>query len=153
MRLREVEKPSAPALTASRTIACIAAISAGSLAAEEKKDIVDTAVAAGNFKTLVAAVQAAGLVDNKVCGFSATHTMRLAQALYEDGAITYMRTDGVQMDGSAISAARNAIAQRYEQSRDELEELFTHLAFYAGLPAAVTAVGYLPPREEVTPCR
>ncbi|KAB0678710.1 carboxymuconolactone decarboxylase family protein [Aeromonas caviae] len=38
-------------------------------------------------------------------------------------------------------------------SRDELEELFTHLAFYAGLPAAVTAVGYLPPREEVTPCR
>ncbi len=47
-------------------------------------------------------------------GFSATHTMRLAQALYEDGAITYMRTDGVQMDGSAISAARNAIANRYD---------------------------------------
>ena len=47
-------------------------------------------------------------------GFSATHTMRLAQALYEDGAITYMRTDGVQMDGSAFSAARNAIANRYD---------------------------------------
>ncbi len=31
--------------------------------ADEKKDIVDTAVAAGNFKTLVAAVKAAGLVD------------------------------------------------------------------------------------------
>jgi uncharacterized surface protein with fasciclin (FAS1) repeats len=31
--------------------------------AEDKKDIVDTAVAAGNFKTLVAAVKAAGLVD------------------------------------------------------------------------------------------
>lgn len=29
----------------------------------QAKDIVDTAVAAGNFKTLVAAVQAAGLVD------------------------------------------------------------------------------------------
>jgi uncharacterized surface protein with fasciclin (FAS1) repeats len=29
----------------------------------EKKDIVDTAVGAGSFKTLVAAVQAAGLVD------------------------------------------------------------------------------------------
>ncbi len=39
-------------------------------------------------------------------GFSASHTMRLAQNLYEAGAITYMRTDGVQMDGSAISAAR-----------------------------------------------
>lgn len=47
-------------------------------------------------------------------GFSASHTMRLAQALYEDGAITYMRTDGVQMDGSAISAARKAIATRYD---------------------------------------
>ncbi len=32
-------------------------------AAETKKDIVDTAVSAGMFKTLVAAVQAAGLVD------------------------------------------------------------------------------------------
>ncbi|MBN8809077.1 MAG: type I DNA topoisomerase [Sphingomonas sp.] len=46
-------------------------------------------------------------------GFSASHTMRIAQALYEDGAITYMRTDGVQMDGSAISAARKAITDRY----------------------------------------
>jgi DNA topoisomerase I len=49
-------------------------------------------------------------------GFSASHTMRLAQGLYEDGAITYMRTDGVQMDGSAISAARGAIANRYDAS-------------------------------------
>jgi DNA topoisomerase-1 len=49
-------------------------------------------------------------------GFSASHTMRVAQGLYEDGAITYMRTDGVQMDGSAISAARGAIANRYDAS-------------------------------------
>ncbi len=49
-------------------------------------------------------------------GFSASHTMRLAQGLYEDGAITYMRTDGVQMDESAISAARGAIAKRYDAS-------------------------------------
>ena len=46
-------------------------------------------------------------------GYSASHTMRLAQNLYEAGAITYMRTDGVQMDGSAISAARKAISDRY----------------------------------------
>ena len=46
-------------------------------------------------------------------GFSASHTMRLAQSLYEAGAITYMRTDGVSMDGSAISACRKAIADRY----------------------------------------
>ncbi len=49
-------------------------------------------------------------------GFSASHTMRIAQALYEDGAITYMRTDGVQMDGGAIAEARGAIAKRYDPS-------------------------------------
>ncbi|MHC4289415.1 MAG: fasciclin domain-containing protein, partial [Planctomycetota bacterium] len=31
---------------------------------DKSKDIVDTAIAAGTFKTLVAAVQAAGLVDS-----------------------------------------------------------------------------------------
>ena len=46
-------------------------------------------------------------------GFSASHTMRVAQNLYEAGAITYMRTDGVQMDSSAISEARKAISDRY----------------------------------------
>ncbi len=40
--------------------------------------------------------------------------MRLAQSLYEDGLITYMRTDGVQMAGEAISAARKAVADRYD---------------------------------------
>jgi len=47
-------------------------------------------------------------------GYSASHTMRLAQNLYEAGAITYMRTDGVQMDPSAISACRAAISDRYD---------------------------------------
>jgi DNA topoisomerase I len=46
-------------------------------------------------------------------GFSASHTMRVAQALYEQGLITYMRTDGVDMAGEAVSAARRAIASRY----------------------------------------
>ncbi|MEO5809935.1 MAG: type I DNA topoisomerase [Sphingomicrobium sp.] len=47
-------------------------------------------------------------------GFAASHTMRLAQSLYEDGLITYMRTDGVQMADEAISAARRAVADRYD---------------------------------------
>lgn len=47
-------------------------------------------------------------------GFSASQTMRVAQALYEDGSITYMRTDGVQMAPEAISAARKAVADRYD---------------------------------------
>src|SRR5271166_1729601 len=45
-------------------IAMAIALSAGSSAfAQPRKDIVDTAVAAGDFKTLAAALQAAGLVD------------------------------------------------------------------------------------------
>jgi len=47
-------------------------------------------------------------------GFAASHTMRIAQGLYEDGLITYMRTDGVDMAPEAISAARRAIASRYD---------------------------------------
>jgi DNA topoisomerase-1 len=47
-------------------------------------------------------------------GFSASHTMRVAQGLYEDGLITYMRTDGVDMAPEAISGARRAIANRYD---------------------------------------
>jgi DNA topoisomerase-1 len=49
-------------------------------------------------------------------GYSAQHTMRLAQSLYEAGAITYMRTDGVQMDPGAIMALRDAIAARYDKA-------------------------------------
>ena len=46
-------------------------------------------------------------------GFAASHTMRVAQSLYEDGLITYMRTDGIDMAPEAVSAARGAIATRY----------------------------------------
>ncbi|WP_265587931.1 type I DNA topoisomerase [Sphingomicrobium arenosum] len=47
-------------------------------------------------------------------GYSASHTMSLAQGLYEAGAITYMRTDGVTMAGEALAGARHAIADRYD---------------------------------------
>ena len=47
-------------------------------------------------------------------GFSASHTMRVAQSLYEEGLITYMRTDGVDMAPEAISGARRAITTRYD---------------------------------------
>src|SRR5271163_4276064 len=54
-------------------------------------------------------------------GFAPAHTMRIAQRLYEGidiggettGLITYMRTDGVQIDPSAIAQARKVIGEDY----------------------------------------
>ncbi|WP_026209234.1 type I DNA topoisomerase [Catelliglobosispora koreensis] len=45
--------------------------------------------------------------------FSSQMTMRVAQRLYENGYITYMRTDSVNLSESAIAAARNQIAELY----------------------------------------
>ena len=43
-------------------------------------------------------------------GFGASRTMRVAQRLYEDGYITYMRTDGVTLANEAVAGARRLIA-------------------------------------------
>ena len=46
-------------------------------------------------------------------GFSPSRTMQIAQRLYEDGRITYMRTDGVEMAPEGIDQARRAIASEF----------------------------------------
>ena len=46
-------------------------------------------------------------------GFSAKQTMRLAQQLYEEGLITYHRTDSFNLAQSAINAARQHIELEY----------------------------------------
>jgi DNA topoisomerase I len=61
-------------------------------------------------------------------GFTASHTMRVAQGLYEEGRITYMRTDGVQIAAEAISAIRAVIAQDYGSGADVLPDKPRHYA-------------------------
>ncbi|WP_300689566.1 type I DNA topoisomerase [Chryseobacterium sp.] len=46
-------------------------------------------------------------------GYNVTNTMRLAQRLYEEGFITYMRTDSVNLSQEAIEGAKKQITSEY----------------------------------------
>ena len=48
-------------------------------------------------------------------GFTSKQTMALAQALYEEGLITYHRTDSVNLSTQAVSQARNFIQTNFGQ--------------------------------------
>jgi DNA topoisomerase-1 len=50
---------------------------------------------------------------NRKLRLSARDTMRTAQSLYEQGYITYMRTDSVHLSEQAIAAARSCVEQKY----------------------------------------
>lgn len=51
--------------------------------------------------------------SNRKLRLSARDTMRVAQSLYEQGYITYMRTDSVHLSQQAISAARECVERKY----------------------------------------
>ena len=44
---------------------------------------------------------------------NSTQIMRVAQRLYEDGYITYMRTDSINLSSEALSASRKVIQEKY----------------------------------------
>lgn len=50
---------------------------------------------------------------NRKLRLPAKRTMQIAQSLYENGHITYMRTDSVNLSSEALNAARNAVTSRY----------------------------------------
>jgi DNA topoisomerase I len=50
---------------------------------------------------------------NRKLGFSARRTMQAAQSLYENGHITYMRTDSTNLAQVAIDTARDLVAREY----------------------------------------
>ncbi|MBD1858597.1 MULTISPECIES: type I DNA topoisomerase [Leptolyngbya] len=50
---------------------------------------------------------------NRKLGLSARDTMRTAQSLYEQGYITYMRTDSVHLSQQAIAATRSCVEEMY----------------------------------------
>ena len=51
--------------------------------------------------------------SSRKLGLSARDTMRIAQRLYENGFITYMRTDSTNLSGEAIAGSRRAVERLY----------------------------------------
>jgi DNA topoisomerase-1 len=50
---------------------------------------------------------------NRKLGFTARRTMQVAQSLYENGYITYMRTDSTSLAKVAVDAARDLVRSQY----------------------------------------
>ena len=54
--------------------------------------------------------------SNRKLNMTARATMQTAQRLYEEGHITYMRTDSVTLSSEAINAARSSVDTRYGEN-------------------------------------
>jgi DNA topoisomerase-1 len=71
---------------------------------------------------------------NRKLNYSAKRTMGIAQKLYENGYITYMRTDSARLSGQAINAARTAVEKEYGK-----DYLFERVRNYGGQKGAQDA--------------
>lgn len=59
-------------------------------------------------------------------GYTVTQTMMVAQHLYENGRITYMRTDSVNLSNLALAASRDAITQLWGAEYSHTRNFHTH---------------------------
>lgn len=59
-------------------------------------------------------------------GYTVTQTMMVAQHLYENGRITYMRTDSVNLSKFALAASRDAITQLWGAEYSHTRNFHTH---------------------------
>lgn len=59
-------------------------------------------------------------------GYTVTQTMMVAQHLYENGRITYMRTDSVNLSKLALAACRDAITQLWGAEYSHTRNFHTH---------------------------
>lgn len=60
-------------------------------------------------------------------GFSVSKTMVIAQQLYEDGYITYMRTDSVNLSTLALATAKEVITELYGEEYSHLHNYVTKI--------------------------
>ncbi len=58
-------------------------------------------------------------------GFSVSQTMMVAQHLYENGRITYMRTDSVNLSNLCLAASKNEIIKLYDESYSKTRQYHT----------------------------
>ncbi len=59
-------------------------------------------------------------------GFTVSQTMMVAQHLYENGRITYMRTDSVNLSSLCINAAKDEIVQLYGNEYSKVRQYHTN---------------------------
>ena len=59
-------------------------------------------------------------------GFSVSQTMMVAQRLYENGLITYMRTDSVNLSKLSLGAAKEEIVKLYGEEYSSTRNFHTH---------------------------
>jgi len=58
-------------------------------------------------------------------GMSVTQTMKFAQGLYENGHITYMRTDSVNLSGLAINTIKSAVINKFGEEYSKVRQYAT----------------------------